>query len=71
VGFLRCRQLRLLGKGTGLPGRLDLGAAAATALLVAAALRKVPVAWPQWAKAVPAYGIGTMAAFWFLQRAVS
>ena len=38
-------------------------------LLVAAALRRVPVAWPQWAKAVPAYGIGTMAAFWFLQRA--
>ena len=40
-------------------------------LLVAAALRRVPVAWPQWAKAVPAYGIGTMATFWFLQRAVS
>ena len=40
-------------------------------LLVAAALRKVPVAWPQWAKAVPAYGIGTMATFWFLQRAIS
>jgi len=38
-------------------------------LLVAAGLRKVPVAWPQWAKAMPAYGIGTMAAFWFLQRA--
>jgi len=40
-------------------------------LLVAAALRKVPVAWPRWAQAVPAYGIGTMATFWFLQRAVS
>ncbi len=40
-------------------------------LLVAAALRRVPVAWPRWAQAVPAYGIGTMAAFWFLQRAVS
>jgi hydrogenase/urease accessory protein HupE len=40
-------------------------------LLVAAALRKIPVAWPQWAKAVPAYGIGTMAILWFLQRAVS
>lgn len=40
-------------------------------LLVTAAIRKVPVAWPQWAKAVPAYGIGTMAAFWFLQRAIS
>src|SRR6185295_14732398 len=32
-------------------------------LLVAAALRKIPVAWPQWAKAVPAYGIGTMGRF--------
>lgn len=40
-------------------------------LLSAAALRKVPVAWPQWTKAVPAYGIGAMAAFWFLERAVS
>ena len=40
-------------------------------LLVGAAIRRVPVAWPQWARAVPAYGIGTMAAFWFLQRAVS
>ena len=39
-------------------------------LLTAAALRRVPVAWPRWMTAVPAYGIGTMAAFWFLQRAV-
>ena len=30
-------------------------------LLVAAALLRVPVAWPQWSKAVVAYGIGTMA----------
>jgi hydrogenase/urease accessory protein HupE len=40
-------------------------------LLVAAALRRIPVAWPQWVRAMPAYGIGMMAAFWFLQRAVS
>jgi hydrogenase/urease accessory protein HupE len=40
-------------------------------LVVAAALRRTPVAWPRWAQAVPAYGIGTMATFWFLQRAVS
>lgn len=39
-------------------------------LLLAAALRKVPVAWPRWTKALPAYGIGAMAAFWFLQRAI-
>jgi hydrogenase/urease accessory protein HupE len=40
-------------------------------LLVVAAIRRTPVAWPRWAKAVPVYGIGTMATFWFLQRAVS
>ncbi len=40
-------------------------------LLVVAALRRAPVAWPHWSKAVPAYGIGTMAILWFLQRAVS
>ena len=40
-------------------------------LLVVAALRKVPVVWPQWTRASLAYGIGTMAIFWFLQRAVS
>jgi hydrogenase/urease accessory protein HupE len=40
----------------------------AAVLLAAAALRRAPVAWPRWAHAVPAYGIGAMAAFWFLQR---
>lgn len=51
---------------------IELGQLAfvAVVLLVAAALRKVPIAWPRWTTAVPAYGIGTMAAFWFLQRAV-
>ena len=39
-------------------------------LLAAAGLRSLPVAWPRWSTAVPAYGIGAMAAFWFLQRAV-
>jgi hydrogenase/urease accessory protein HupE len=37
-------------------------------LLVAAAVRKVPVAWPRWSHALPAYGIGATSAFWFLQR---
>jgi hypothetical protein len=51
---------------------IELGQLAfAAVLLAAAALRRIPVAWPRWAQAVPAYGIGTMAAFWFLQRAVS
>ena len=40
-------------------------------LLVAAALRRIPVAWPRWVKAALPYGIGAMAAFWFLQRAAA
>ncbi|HEX4953017.1 MAG TPA: HupE/UreJ family protein [Thermoanaerobaculia bacterium] len=40
-------------------------------LLAAAALRRVPVSWPRWAKAVPAYGIGAMAVFWVLERAAA
>ena len=52
---------------------IELGQLAfvAAVLLVAVGLRKVPVVWPRWAQTVPAYGIGAMAAFWFLQRAVS
>lgn len=52
---------------------IELGQLAfvAAVLLIAAALRKIPIAWPQWARAIPAYGIGTMATFWFLQRAVA
>lgn len=40
-------------------------------LLIAAAIRKIPVTWPQWAHAVPAYGIGAMSAFWVIQRTVA
>ena len=52
---------------------IELGQLAfvAAVLLVIAALRRLPVAWPRWAQAVPAYGIGTMAIFWALQRAVA
>lgn len=52
---------------------IELGQLAfvAAVLLAAAALRRLPVAWPRWSQAVPAYGIGTMATLWFLQRAVS
>jgi hydrogenase/urease accessory protein HupE len=39
-----------------------------TVLLALAALRNVLSRVPAWAHAVPAYGIGTMAAFWWLQR---
>lgn len=49
---------------------IELGQLAfvAVVLLAAAALRRFPLAWPRWVEAVPAYGIGTMAAFWFLER---
>ncbi len=40
----------------------------AAVLLATAALRKLPMTWPRWAQALPAYGIGSLAVFWFLQR---
>ena len=51
---------------------IELGQLAfvAAVLLAGAALRRIPVAWPRWTKAVPAYGIGALAVFWFLERAV-
>jgi hydrogenase/urease accessory protein HupE len=39
-----------------------------TVLLAMAALRRFLSRVPAWARAMPAYGIGTMAAFWWLQR---
>jgi hypothetical protein len=40
----------------------------AIVLLVIAGLRRFSPCIPGWARAAPAYGIGTMAAFWWLQR---
>ena len=40
----------------------------AIVLLVIAGLRRFAPRIPGWARAAPAYGIGTMAAFWWLQR---
>jgi hydrogenase/urease accessory protein HupE len=37
-------------------------------LLALTALRRVFLRLPAWIQAAPAYGIGTMAAFWWLQR---
>jgi hypothetical protein len=37
-------------------------------LLVAAGLQRLPLAWPVWSRLVPAYGIGSMAIFWCLER---
>lgn len=31
-------------------------------------LKKVYINWPKWTQKVPAYAIGSMAAFWFIQR---
>jgi hypothetical protein len=39
-----------------------------TVLLAMAALRRFLSRVPTWAHAMPAYGIGTVAAFWWLQR---
>jgi HupE / UreJ protein len=40
----------------------------AIVLLAIAGLRRFSPRIPGWARAAPAYGIGTMAAFWWLQR---
>jgi hypothetical protein len=40
----------------------------AAILVLLMALRKVRSEWPAWAYQVPAYGIGSMAAFWFINR---
>jgi hydrogenase/urease accessory protein HupE len=40
----------------------------ATFLALAWALRKLQVAWPRWSEPLPAYAIGTVAAFWFIER---
>jgi hypothetical protein len=51
-------------RGVSFPGLGDV------VLVVAAALKAVPVAWPRWSAAAvaPAYAIGSFAAFWFLER---
>ena len=49
---------------------IELGQLAfvAVVLLVWAGARALPVVWPSWSPYVPAYGIGTLAAFWFVER---
>ncbi len=37
-------------------------------LLLAWGLRSVPVTWPGWSKAAPAYAIGSVAAYWLIAR---
>ena len=40
----------------------------AAILALVMALRKVRIEWPAWARQIPAYGIGSIAAFWFIER---
>lgn len=49
---------------------IEIGQLAFVALVLAswAALRAVSFEWPKWALRVPAYGIGTLAAYWFFER---
>jgi len=49
---------------------VELGQIAFVAVVLAFvfALRKVCIHWPAWSRQLPAYGIGAMAAFWFVER---
>ena len=49
---------------------IELGQLAFVAVVLVAmvALRRLPVRWPRWAPALPAYGIGSLAIYWFLER---
>jgi hypothetical protein len=43
----------------------------AAVLAVTWMIQKAKVKWPAWAEQMPAYAIGSLAAFWFIQRTVS
>lgn len=36
-----------------------------------AAITRVPLAWPRWVQAMPAYAIGTVAMFWVIERTLA
>ena len=50
------------------PGRLS---EKKKVLLLIAQLRRLKMSFPRWAELVPAYGIGTIAMYWFIQRTIS
>jgi RHS repeat-associated protein len=54
------------GRGQG----IELGQLAfvAVVLLGMAALKALPVRWPRWSAMVPAYGIGSFAVYWLIER---
>ena len=37
-------------------------------LVIAAGIRKINFQWPRWAYKTPAYVIGTLAMYWFIER---
>ncbi len=39
-------------------------------LVLARAVRRVEIRWPSWTRLVPGYAIGSIAAFWMIQRVV-
>ena len=43
----------------------------AAVLVVHLLIKKIKVDWPVWAEQTPAYAIGSLAAFWFIQRTLS
>ena len=43
----------------------------AIVLMIFWVIQKLKFRWPAWTKQVPAYAIGSLAAFWFIQRTVS
>ncbi len=43
----------------------------AAVLVVQLFIQKIRVQWPAWVEQMPAYAIGSLAAFWFIQRTVS
>lgn len=55
----------------------NVGVEAGQLIFIAAALgviwllKQIPMAWPAWSLRVPAYAIGSLAAFWVIQRTVS
>jgi uncharacterized membrane protein YqjE len=40
----------------------------ALALLLVRAFRLLQIRWPRWAEALPAYVVGSLGAFWTIQR---
>ena len=43
----------------------------AAVLVVTWMIHKAKIQWPVWAEQAPAYAIGSLAAFWFIQRTIS